>query len=71
MGRPAPLPDERAIVERAQKGDKRAFEKLYRDPAMRQRMGNAARERIGNDFRNEDTVRQTIALYEELVGRTA
>lgn len=30
MGRPDPLPDERAIVERAQKGDKRAFEKLYR-----------------------------------------
>ena len=30
VGRPQPLPDERAIVERAAKGDKRAFEKLYR-----------------------------------------
>jgi RNA polymerase sigma-70 factor (ECF subfamily) len=30
VGRPDPLPDERALVERAQKGDKRAFEKLYR-----------------------------------------
>lgn len=30
MGRPAPLPDERELVERAQKGDKRAFEQLYR-----------------------------------------
>jgi hypothetical protein len=31
------------------------------------RLGNAARERIGTAFRNEDTVRNTIALYEELV----
>jgi RNA polymerase sigma factor (sigma-70 family) len=30
VGRPEPLPDERAIVERAMKGDKRAFERLYR-----------------------------------------
>ena len=30
VGRPQPLPDERAIVERAMKGDKRAFERLYR-----------------------------------------
>ncbi len=29
-GRPQPLSDERAIVERAQRGDRRAFEKLYR-----------------------------------------
>lgn len=28
--RPQPLPDERAIVERAQRGDRRAFERLYR-----------------------------------------
>jgi glycosyltransferase involved in cell wall biosynthesis len=44
-----------------------AIEKLYRDPELRERMGRAARERIGTDFRNEDTVRKTIALYEELV----
>jgi RNA polymerase sigma-70 factor (ECF subfamily) len=30
VGRPEPLTDERAIVERAMTGDKRAFERLYR-----------------------------------------
>jgi len=44
-----------------------AIEKLYREKDLRQRMGEAARERIATDFRNEDTVRKTIALYEELV----
>jgi len=44
-----------------------AIEKLYRDPALRRRMGDAARARIAADFRNEDTVLETIALYEELV----
>ena len=41
--------------------------KLYRDPELRRRMGEAARERIATEFRNEDTVRKTVALYEELV----
>ncbi len=44
-----------------------AIETLYRDDALRARMGAAARERIGTAFRNEDTIRKTIALYEELV----
>ena len=44
-----------------------AIETLYRDPALRQRMGEAARERIATDFRNKDTVQKTITLYEELV----
>ena len=44
-----------------------SIEKLYRDPELRRSMGEAARVRIGTDFRNEDTVRKTIALYEELV----
>ena len=44
-----------------------AIEKLYRDDNLRKRMGEAARERIATAFRNEDTVRKTIALYEELV----
>jgi len=48
-----------------------AIEKLYRDPGLRRRMGEAARERIATDFRNEDTVRKTIALYEELVPHPA
>ncbi|MFV8752565.1 RNA polymerase sigma factor [Nannocystaceae bacterium ST9] len=30
MGRPEPLPDEQALVERAMQGDKRAFERIYR-----------------------------------------
>jgi glycosyltransferase involved in cell wall biosynthesis len=54
-----PIKDARALAE--------AFEKLYRDPDLRRRMGEAARDRIGTQFRNEDTVRKTIALYEELV----
>lgn len=44
-----------------------AFEKLYRDPALRTRLGDAARDRIATDFTNAETVRQTIALYEALV----
>jgi glycosyltransferase involved in cell wall biosynthesis len=44
-----------------------AFEKLYRDPDLCRRMGEAARERIDTEFRNEMTVQKTIALYEELV----
>ena len=44
-----------------------AIGKLYRDPELRRRFGEAARERIGTAFRNEDTVKKTIALYEELV----
>jgi glycosyltransferase involved in cell wall biosynthesis len=44
-----------------------AIGKLHRDPELRRRFGRAARERIGTTFRNEDTVRKTIALYEELV----
>lgn len=45
----------------------KAIEKLYRDPGLRRRMGDAARERIATDFRNEDTVKKTVALYEELI----
>lgn len=45
----------------------RAFERLYRDVALRARLGQAARERIRTDFDNADTVRRTVALYRELV----
>jgi glycosyltransferase involved in cell wall biosynthesis len=45
----------------------RAFEKLYRDPQLKARMGQAARDRIGINFRNEVTVEKTIALYRELL----
>ena len=43
------------------------IEKLYRDRDLRAQFGEAARERIGTAFRNEDTVRKTIDLYRELV----
>ncbi len=45
----------------------KAIEKLYRDAALREQMGNAARERLRTNFQNEDTVRKTIALYEDLL----
>ncbi len=54
-----PIENARALAD--------AFEKLYREPELRRRMGEAARERIGTHFRNEDTVRETIALYQQLV----
>ncbi|NNF40455.1 MAG: glycosyltransferase family 4 protein [Woeseiaceae bacterium] len=46
-----------------------AIEKLYRDGALRERMGNAARERLRTDFQNEDTVQKTIALYNDLLAQ--
>ena len=54
-----PVEDSQALAD--------ALEKLYRDPELRHRMGEAATQRIATDFRNEETVRKTIALYEELV----
>jgi glycosyltransferase involved in cell wall biosynthesis len=44
-----------------------AMEWLYDNPKERRRMGEAARERIGTQFRSEDTVRKTLALYRELM----
>jgi len=54
-----PANDSRAIAD--------AIGRLYRDGEFRARLGRAARERIATDFRNEDTVRKTIALYESLL----
>ena len=45
----------------------KGIEKLYRDKDLRTKFGEAARNRIGTAFRNEDTVRKTIELYRELV----
>jgi glycosyltransferase involved in cell wall biosynthesis len=44
-----------------------AISTLYQDPALRARLGAAARERIGHDFRIEDTIAKTLALYASLV----
>lgn len=54
-----PIRDSKALAE--------AFETLYREPALRARLGNAARERIRTTFDNAETVQKTIALYRELV----
>ncbi len=54
-----PPKDTRALAD--------AFTELYRDPGRRLAMGAAARRRIGEDFRNETTVDETIRLYQELV----
>lgn len=53
-----PVADSRAIAN--------AIERLYRDPALRRRVGDAARMRIGTAFRHEDTVAKTLSLYESL-----
>ena len=44
-----------------------ALKRLHDDPALRRRMGEAARERIRNDFRIEDTIAKTLELYRSLV----
>jgi glycosyltransferase involved in cell wall biosynthesis len=54
-----PVNDSKAIAD--------AVERLYRDAEFRERLGKAARRRIATDFRSEDTVQKTIALYRNLV----
>ena len=54
-----PVRDAQAIAD--------AIEKLYRDPEYRKKLGEGARERIANNFRNEDTVTKTIAVYRDLI----
>jgi len=48
-----------------------AIERLYRDPELRRRLGEGARDRIARDFRNEDTVRKIIDVYASLVPERA
>ncbi len=43
-----------------------AIRTLHDDAALRARLGRAARERIGRDFRIEDTIAKTYALYASL-----
>jgi glycosyltransferase involved in cell wall biosynthesis len=45
-----------------------AMLRLYRDPDLRHRMGSAARRRIETHFNTNETVAQTLALYERLLG---
>jgi glycosyltransferase involved in cell wall biosynthesis len=44
-----------------------AIRMLRDDAALRARLGAAARERIARDFRIEDTIAKTLALYRSLV----
>ncbi len=44
-----------------------ALKRLHDDAALRRRMGAAARERIRNDFRIEDTIAKTLDLYKSLM----
>ena len=44
-----------------------AILELYRDDALRARMGRRARERIDTHFNTKSTVERTLALYRELV----
>jgi glycosyltransferase involved in cell wall biosynthesis len=57
-----PVRDPRALAN--------AILQLYEDADLRARLGKAARERIGHDFRIEDTIAQTLALYRSLVSRS-
>jgi glycosyltransferase involved in cell wall biosynthesis len=41
--------------------------RMYKDPSMRRRMGEAARQRIENTFRIQDTIDKTIALYRSVL----
>ncbi|MEM1175997.1 MAG: glycosyltransferase family 4 protein [Pseudomonadota bacterium] len=54
-----PVKDAQAIAD--------AIVRLYRDADARRAMGDAARQRIGSHFRNEDTVVKTRELYESLL----
>ncbi len=54
-----PVADEAALAA--------AIRTLHEDAALRARLGAAARERIGRDFRIEDTIARTLALYLSLV----
>ena len=53
-----PVADAKAIAS--------AIGRLHAEPELRRRMGVAARERIARDFRIEDTIARTLALYEDL-----
>jgi glycosyltransferase involved in cell wall biosynthesis len=41
---------------------------LYHDPALRERMGDAARQRLAVEFTNAETVARTLALYRDVLG---
>jgi glycosyltransferase involved in cell wall biosynthesis len=58
-GKVVPIADEPALAA--------ALEWLYDHPQERKRMGAAARQRIADHFHSDETVRQTLALYQEIM----
>lgn len=61
-GRVVPAGDETALAA--------ALEWLYEHPEERKRMGAAARIRIDQHFNSDETVRQTLALYQQVMTET-
>lgn len=47
-----------------------AIRRLFRDAETRRRFGEAARRRIAEQFRIEDTIAETLALYRSLTGES-
>jgi glycosyltransferase involved in cell wall biosynthesis len=43
-----------------------ALERLSRDPALRERLGNAGRERVGQHFTQSSMAERHLALYERI-----
>jgi glycosyltransferase involved in cell wall biosynthesis len=58
-----PVGDEAALA--------RAMERLHDHPELRERYGQAARERIDRHFRSADTIAKTQGLYRELMARSS
>lgn len=58
-GKVVPVADEKALAA--------ALEWLYDHPTERRQLGAAARERIATHFHSDETVRQTLALYREIM----
>ena len=54
-----PVGDEPALAK--------ALDWLYDHPEERRKRGDAARQRIDEHFRSEDTVLKTLALYREIM----
>jgi glycosyltransferase involved in cell wall biosynthesis len=49
----------------------KAIRRLFENPELRERLGRAARRRIAEDFRIEDTIEKTLAEYHRLTSRSA
>ena len=48
---------------------KSSIRRMYKDPDMRRRMGESARQRIDSTFRIQDTIDKTSALYRSVLSQ--